>query len=187
MQNRIRYFRKQRGLTLEALGAAIGLTPQSLSRIENGKMRLSTDWLARIAAALRISPLDLIEEGPLMGAELIGEIGLQGACRDLPPQPFRLAAPGSENRVVRLARACGPYREGEYLICARLAPADTDRALGRDCLVELQNGQRKLCRLIARRRTGHYTLAGLDSPGWVLENQSIAWAAPVQTRLEFIT
>ncbi|HAK62941.1 MAG TPA: hypothetical protein DCO82_06835, partial [Alphaproteobacteria bacterium] len=56
LQNRIRYFRKQRGLTLEALGAAIGLTPQSLSRIENGKMRLSTDWLARIAAALRISP-----------------------------------------------------------------------------------------------------------------------------------
>lgn len=186
MQNRIRYFRKQRGLTLESLGAAIGLTPQSLSRIENGRMRLSTDWLARIAAALRVSPLDLIEENPLMGAELIGEIGPNGACQNLPPQPFRIAAPGAENRVVRLTRACGPYREGEYLVCARLAPPDTVRALGRDCLVELQDGQRKLCRLIARHGNGHYTIAGLDSPFWVLENQAIAWAAPVHMRLQFI-
>ena len=191
MQNRIRYFRKQRGLTLEALGAAIGLTPQSLSRIENGKMRLSTEWLARIAAALRLSPLDLIDGAPLLGAELIGEIGLEGVCQNLPPQIFRLAAPGAENRVVRLARACGPYREGEYLICARLDPAHTDQGLGRDCLVEFPGGQRRLCRLAARGKAALgnpplFTLAGLDSPGWVLENQAISWAAPVHMRLQFI-
>ena len=80
MHNKIRHFRKQRGFTLAALGAAIGLTPQSVSRIENEKMRLSTDWMERIAAALNVSPVDLIETGAQGGAELIGEISADGAC-----------------------------------------------------------------------------------------------------------
>ncbi len=189
MHNKIRHFRKQRGFTLAALGAAIGLTPQSISRIENEKMRLSTDWMERIAAALNVSPVDLIETGAQSGAELIGEIGADGACAAHAPQPFRMALPGPGSRVVRLAQSCGPYHAGEYLICARLTESQFETAQGRDCLVELSNSEQHLCRVIARAAKPHkaksFTLAGLESGSWVLQDQPVAWIAPVQMRLQF--
>lgn len=190
MDNKIRYFRKQRGLTLAALGAAIGLTPQSVSRIETGKMRLSTDWMQRIAVALNVSPVDLIGSGAASGAELIGEIDADGACASFDPQLFRMALPGPDSRVIRLAQQCGPYQAGEYLICARLAQSQYPGALGRDCLVETIGGARHLCRVIARASKGGnaaatFTLAGLASGSWVLQDQRLAWIAPVRMRLQF--
>jgi transcriptional regulator with XRE-family HTH domain len=136
MRNKIRQFRKQRGLTLAGLGAAIGLTPQSVSRIETGKMRLSTGWMEQIAAALNVSPADLLDATSPGGSELIGEAGDDGFCQSVPPQPFRFALPGPDSRVVRVAQPCGPYRAGEYLVCVRLPRARHEEALGRDCLVE---------------------------------------------------
>lgn len=191
MHTKIRHFRKQRGLTLASLGAAIGLTPQSVSRIETGKMRLSTGWLARIAEALNVSPLDLIDTRAAGGAELIGEIGADGACALLDPQPFRMALPGPDSRVVRLAQACGPYHAGEYLVCSRLPASQMAAALGRDCLVELADGARHLCRVVSKtakpQKAPGFTLAGLDSGSWVLEHQPLTWIAPVRLRLQFIS
>ena len=189
MHNRIRHFRRQRGLTLAVLRDAIGLTPQSVSRIETGKMRLSTDWMARIAAALNVSPVDLLDTGPTGGAELMGEILADGGCAMLDPQPFRLALPGPGSLVVRLAQACGPYRAGEYLVCARLPRSRHEEAMGHDCLVELADGERILCRVIARathpRKGESYTLSGLDSGSWIRLDQRVAWIAPVRMRLQF--
>lgn len=191
MRNKIRTFRKQRGMTLAALGAAVGLTPQSVSRIENGKMRLSTGWMANFAQALNVSPLDLLDGGAPGGAELIAEAGADGACTPLAPQLFRMALPGPGQSVLRLAQDCGPYRAGEYLVCAPLAPSALASALGCDCLVELSGGGRFLCRVVSRtvraRGTGGFTLASLASGGWVLENQSLAWIAAIRLRLQFVS
>lgn len=189
MRNKIRHFRQQRGLTLAALGAAIGLTPQSVSRIETGKMRLSTGWMERIAAALNVSPADLLDSGASGGAMLTGEIGADGACSVFDPQPFRLALPGPNAQLVRLTQSCGPYRSGEYLVCVRLPESRLDSALGQDCLVELADGARHLCRAVTRaanpRKGGAFTLCGLDSASWVLRDQPLAWIAPVRMRLQF--
>jgi transcriptional regulator with XRE-family HTH domain len=189
MRNKIRQFRKQRGLTLAGLGAAIGLTPQSVSRIENGKMRLSTGWMEQIAAALNVSPVDLIDAGPAGGSELIGEIGDDGFCQSVTPQAFRLTLPGPDSRVVRLAQSCGPYRAGEYLVCVRLPRSRHEMALGHDCLVELTDGARHLCRIVTRtvspRRGETFTLSGLASGSWVRSEQHVAWLAPVRMRLQF--
>ncbi len=189
MHNKIRHFRKQRGFTLAALGSLISLTPQSISRIENGKMRLSTDWMERIASALNVSPVDLIDIATSGGAELIGEILADGACAAHDPQPFRMALPGPDSRVVRLAQSCGPYRAGEYLVCARLPASQFQSASGRDCLVGLSVGGGFLCRVISHtenpRKTPAFTLSGLDSGSWVLENQHLKWIAPVRMRLQF--
>ena len=190
MHNKIRHYRKQRGLTLASLGAAIGLTPQSVSRIENDKMRLSTVWMERIAAALNVSPVDLIEAAVTGGgAELIGEAGADGVCAPLDPQPFRMALPGPDSRIIRLAHACGPYRAGEYLVCTRLPESRHQTALGLDCLVELINGARSLCRVVTQSakpgKVKTFTLAGLDSGSWVLRKQRLAWIAPVRMRLQF--
>lgn len=189
MRNKIRQFRKQRGLTLAGLGAAIGLTPQSVSRIENGKMRLSTGWMEKIAAALNVSPVDLLDTGQPGGAELIAEIGHNGVCETVAPQPFRISLPGPEGRVVRVAQSCGPYQAGEYLVCVRLPRARHEEALGQDCLVELPSGERHLCRVVTReahpRKGETFTLSGLASGSWVLKNQRAAWIAPVRMRLQF--
>lgn len=189
MRNKIRHFRKQRGLTLQQLAALIDLTPQSISRIENGKMRLSTEWLARFAGALNVSPLDLLDAQSTAGAQLTGEINGDGLCTPQSPQPFRIELP-AQAQVVRLTHATGPYRSGEYLVCERLPQDQTARALTRDCLVELGSGERHLCRVVActkqSRKTFAYTLTGLDSASWTMADQRLAWAAPVTLRLQFI-
>lgn len=189
MHNKIRHFRKQRGLTLAALGAAIGLTPQSVSRIENEKMRLSTGWMERIAQALNVSPLDLLDSAAPGGAELIGEVDADGACASFDPQLFRMALPGPGSQVIRLVQPCGPYHAGEYLVCARLPQSQLPTALGRDCLVELSDGGRFLCRVVDSavnaRKSETFTLCGLESGSRVLLNQRLAWIAPVQMRLQF--
>lgn len=190
MRNKIRTFRKQRGITLDRLGLLIGLTAQSLSRIENGKMRLSTEWLARIADALNVSPLDLLDTETASGPQLIGEINAGGVCAEQAVQSFRIELPVAPAIVVRMAQSCGPYRMGEFLVCSRLPTAQLSHALTRDCVVALPSGETRLCRLAARikipRKPYLYTLAGLESGSWVLQNQPLAWAAPVKMRLQLI-
>jgi len=56
----IRVWREYRGLTLEILGAACGVTKAFLSQIENGKRSPSIDLLKKLAAALTVDVDDLI-------------------------------------------------------------------------------------------------------------------------------
>jgi transcriptional regulator with XRE-family HTH domain len=57
----IRQWRESRGLTLEQLAEAIGVTHPTLSRIENGKVAYTEERLERIADELQaqaVIPLD---------------------------------------------------------------------------------------------------------------------------------
>ncbi len=55
----IRVWREYRGLTLETLGAACGVTKAFLSQIENGKRSPSIDLLKKLAAVLTVDVDDL--------------------------------------------------------------------------------------------------------------------------------
>lgn len=61
---RIREVRKSRGLSMKALAQKLGegVHFTTIAKLETGKMRLSTDWLFKIAAALDVTPLSLIWE-----------------------------------------------------------------------------------------------------------------------------
>jgi transcriptional regulator with XRE-family HTH domain len=59
---RIRLLRRQRELTLAALGAQVGLTASALSKVEKGSVSISFDALTRLARALNASVQDLFEE-----------------------------------------------------------------------------------------------------------------------------
>jgi XRE family transcriptional regulator, fatty acid utilization regulator len=61
---RIRHQRGERGLTLDQLGAAIGVAPSRLSLIENGKREPKLSLLDQIAAALGIPVSALLEAEP---------------------------------------------------------------------------------------------------------------------------
>lgn len=61
---RLRHHRKRRGLTLDELGAAIGRPAPFLSLMENGKREPRLSQISQLAAALEISPSDLLDPEP---------------------------------------------------------------------------------------------------------------------------
>lgn len=61
---RIRYFRVNAGLTLDALGDRVGVVGSQLSLIENGKREPRLSLLQAIARELGIDPSDLLRQEP---------------------------------------------------------------------------------------------------------------------------
>ncbi len=59
----LRALRKRKNWTLAEVGARTGLPVSTLSKIENGKMSLSYDKLARLSAGLEIDIAQLFEDG----------------------------------------------------------------------------------------------------------------------------
>ncbi len=58
---RVRALREHAGFQAKDLAEVVGLDPSALSNIERGKRSVKTDELARIAAALKVSPLALLD------------------------------------------------------------------------------------------------------------------------------
>src|SRR5579864_497535 len=58
--HRLRHFRRQAGLTLEALGEAVGRPPSYLSQLENGHREPRLSTVNQLASALGCSPGDLL-------------------------------------------------------------------------------------------------------------------------------
>ncbi|QAY69884.1 helix-turn-helix transcriptional regulator [Xylanimonas protaetiae] len=77
---RVRHLRTRRGLTLDALGAAVGAAPSLLSLIENGKREPRLSLLRQLAEALGVDVGELLAaEAPDRRAAL--EIALERAQR----------------------------------------------------------------------------------------------------------
>ncbi|MDX5361018.1 MAG: helix-turn-helix domain-containing protein [Alphaproteobacteria bacterium] len=181
MTNRIRHFRKLRGLKLRELADRIGTTPQSVSRLETGHMTLSLDWLNRIADALEVHPTDLIDSPAVRGSAtpLLGHVGATGLVEDGPLGDIEIAFPVARPVAVRLLHAIGGYRAGEVLVADRRDDPDVGRVAGRDALVELGDGSCQLVRVVPRSEPrGGHVLVSLDLSR-VLEADKVRWVAPV--------
>ncbi|ROS76654.1 helix-turn-helix transcriptional regulator [Cellulomonas sp. PhB143] len=59
---RVRHFRTAAGLTLDALGAAVGVAPSLLSMIENGRREPRLSLLQQVASALGVTVADLLAD-----------------------------------------------------------------------------------------------------------------------------
>jgi transcriptional regulator with XRE-family HTH domain len=62
--HRIRHFRGEAGLTLDQLGTAVGIAGSQLSLIENGRREPRLSLIGEIAAALRVSVSELLDDAP---------------------------------------------------------------------------------------------------------------------------
>jgi transcriptional regulator with XRE-family HTH domain len=62
--HRIRHFRAEAGLTLDQLGAAVGIAGSQLSLIENGRREPRLSLIGSIAAALAVSVSELLDDAP---------------------------------------------------------------------------------------------------------------------------
>lgn len=63
---RIRRIREAAGLRAQDLAARVDLDPTAISKIENGRRAIKTAELTRIADALKVSPLALLEDDTLL-------------------------------------------------------------------------------------------------------------------------
>jgi Zn-dependent peptidase ImmA (M78 family)/transcriptional regulator with XRE-family HTH domain len=63
---RIRLIREAVGLQAQDLAARVDLDPTAISKIENGKRAIKAVELTRIADALKVSPLALLEDDPVL-------------------------------------------------------------------------------------------------------------------------
>jgi transcriptional regulator with XRE-family HTH domain len=62
MANRIRKIRVDRGLSQAALAVACRTSPQQIFKLETGVVRLTVDWMRRLAPALDCHWAELVEE-----------------------------------------------------------------------------------------------------------------------------
>ena len=63
---RIRLIREAVGMQAQDLATRVGLDPTAISKIENGKRAIKAVELTRIADALKVSPLALLEDDPVL-------------------------------------------------------------------------------------------------------------------------
>lgn len=101
--NRIRDLRRERELTQEELAAKLGdeTTIATVSRLESGRMTLTLPWMERIAAALGVSPHEIIAR-PEQGLRMVPLIGAISAGE------WQLAVQSSEAWVPVVDRVGGP-------------------------------------------------------------------------------
>jgi Zn-dependent peptidase ImmA (M78 family)/DNA-binding XRE family transcriptional regulator len=63
---RVRTLRERAGVKSQHLAQVVGIDPSAMSNIESGKRAVKTDELARIAQALGVSPLAILDESSLL-------------------------------------------------------------------------------------------------------------------------
>ncbi|MDB5275893.1 MAG: helix-turn-helix domain protein [Ferruginibacter sp.] len=63
---RIRYYRKQKGLSQAEMAQELNMEPASYSKIETNRTRLATDVLEKIAGILDVSPLAIMKDDPIV-------------------------------------------------------------------------------------------------------------------------
>lgn len=89
-------------MSQETLASAVGCSKQQISDLERGSIQLTVGWMRRIAAALHVSPADLLslQDNPLH---------LSDAERDLIAR-YRAATPDQQRNVERVTEALIPYQ-----------------------------------------------------------------------------
>ncbi|MDA7788033.1 helix-turn-helix domain-containing protein [Sphingomonadaceae bacterium] len=166
MINRIRDFRKQKGLTLADLAAACdpATTAQTIGRLETGTRTLSLKWMQRIADALEVEPEALMRSDKADHPQVVAALTASGPEALAKPRDAILATQlGGDDplMVLTIEASAGEYRPGDQLWLRQIAPRDAARAINRDVLVPRSGGRFAFGRLIDRQGK----LVGILPPG----------------------
>jgi len=145
IRNRVREFRKARGLTLEKLEELTGISTGHLSRIERHEKGWSMDSLPKIAKALGIDPHQLIDASEAwQEVPVIGTVGQATLGRLLTAENggetsrMRVKVPAVLGDVVAISvvgsSLYSRYNTGDVIIASEpsVSPAS---AAGKECIV----------------------------------------------------
>lgn len=185
VRNRIRHYRKRRGLTLAQVAEQLGTTPQTVSRLETEAMTLSMEWLRRFADIFDVHVADLLETPEDREIPSFGAVGADGQVTGAPEALFALDIPSAHPVALRVTESLGPYEAGEILILSQYEHGLLNKAAGGDCLVCLKDGNLLFGRLIRDHRDG-FALVPVGADGEVLYGCDVDWAARVVMRVRYV-
>jgi len=176
--NNIRQLRKAQGMTQAELARRLETSVATISRLESADIRLSADWLTRIAKALGARTGELIEERPAMKA--LGHIRADGwAVPGTLPDIAGLLGevPLADPVQVLIGADQGGFKAGEVLIADRLPSFQTGQLHNRLCLAGLEDGRVRLARLVPMPESdAPYLLVPLGD-GEASRAAALSWAA----------
>ena len=115
--------RRRQQLTLRELATKLGTTPQTVQRLETGRMTVSVEWLHRFADIFEVEPAHLISSSESAEPAFLGHVDASGIVQlqrkknKLPPllPPIVLNDPV----VAKTSAAIGMYAAHTYIIADR--------------------------------------------------------------------
>ena len=185
MNNRIRYWRKQRKLTLEKLAEKLGTSAGHLHKWETGKVSITLTRLADVARALEVGIVDLIDGQQKV--PVVGKVGAGAQVFSIDDYPLgegyrKVRCPPKLDSTKTVAveiegDSMLPIEEGWLLFYSRDYEGVPVECIGKLCVVQLTNGARYLKRVKQGRRPSLFNLYSTNARE--MEDQTLAWAAPV--------
>lgn len=185
---RIRYYRKQKGVSQTRLGERVGVAQNTISSWEGGRTEPSRDDVGRVSQALGvdISLLELGDDAPeAHKVRLMGYIGAGQAVEPLPSQGFEYvdAPPGApddaEAAIVRGHSMYPLLRDGFMLVWWRWTP-DPSAHIGELCVCKLDDDSMVVKQVEAGSRRGRYTLTSLSAGYEPMRDVRLKGVAPVE-------
>lgn len=189
MKTRIRYHRKLRRLTQSDVAKLVGTTAATISRLETAEMNVSMIWLQKFADAFNISVSDLLDSAPAQDSiPYIGEIGINGTLHEVDrdeDDDIKLESLSRNPVAIRIRENFGQYCVGDIVIADRMSAEQVTRAIGRDCVVEIEGGENGFGRLITSS-TGTYLLVPPEPGAKVRSFPFLNWVAPVVMLIRYL-
>lgn len=178
--NNIRQLRKAQGMTQAELARRLETSVATISRLESADIRLSADWLTRIAEALGARMGELIEERGRPALAALGHIRADGwAVPGALPDSAGLLGdvPLADPVQVLIGADQGGFKAGEVLIADRLPSFQIPQLYNRPCLAGLEDGRARLARLVPMPESdAPYLLVPLGD-GEASRTAALSWAA----------
>lgn len=179
MQTKIRELRKQKGLTLQELGERVRppTTAQTIGRLETGQRKLTLEWLDKIAEALAVTPMELIDLGGDAEIPLVGVLAERGRVAPAGAEALRLSPPGAAPMALKVAAKVYEFEVGDTVVCEPAAAPDFAEALGKECYIVTRSDERLFGRLIRGGAPGRFTVIPASETGAVLYDVEVVAAA----------
>lgn len=147
MRNRIRELREQIGLTQGELAEKLGVHWQTVQRLETGGTELTIKWLERLGPALRVQPLQVIDDRAVRMVSMRGcvQAGAWAETWEIDDDDQPMVAipddPAFRNLKLFAVETRGPsmnrvYPEGTVLVVSDYIDHAEPLAVGRRYIVE---------------------------------------------------
>ncbi len=193
-ENRLKELREAAGLTLEALSEQVELSPSYVQRLESGGRNLALKHLDAFAAALGVSPRDILAvEGADSdgdGTTIVNVVGRIGAGSEILPEleqvppdglfqiqvPFPVP-PGTLAFEVQGDSMWPRYDHNDVILCWGEG-TNTSEILGWEAAVRTSEGRRYLKRVVKGSRAKTFDLESFNAP--VIRNVKLEWISKVQ-------
>ena len=189
--NRIREVRKRLGWTLEALAAEADISTGYLSRIESGKRGADLEIVSKLAAALGVSPREMIGTQENTSVRLMGFIG---AGAEILPEFEQVSSEGLDTIELPFPVPDGlvafqirgdsmmpRYDPDDVLLVYEEQRRPTESLLGEDVAVKIEDGRRFLKRLMRGPKRETYNLESWNAR--TIEAVRLEWIGEVYLTL----